>query len=116
MLHAAAEFPVAISRRNGASRADEIILLLNLFGGTIFSFRSLKALTGFESQSSNSQSSALTKGHVLAKYGLQFFTISMSKGHRNQLKVLTPKKVLRRQPQTTTLSFLVQWNDSQQVR
>jgi hypothetical protein len=92
MLHAAAEFPVAISRRNGVFCADEIILLLNFFGGTTFSFLSPKALTGVESQSSNSQSSAMTKGHVLAKYGLQFFTISMFKGRRNQLKVLTGRK------------------------
>jgi hypothetical protein len=88
----ASEFHVAVSRRNGASCADEIILLLNLFGWHNIFIAKLKALAGVESQSSNSQSSALTKGHVLAKYGLQFFTISMFKGRRNQLKVLTGRK------------------------
>jgi hypothetical protein len=89
---AAAGSHVAISRQNGASRADEIILRLNLSHGTTFTFLSLKALTGANCQSSNSHLPALTKGHVLAKYGLQFFTISMFKDRCNQLKVLTGRK------------------------
>jgi hypothetical protein len=38
-------FRFAISRRNGASHADEIILLLNWFRGTTFTFLSLKEST-----------------------------------------------------------------------
>ncbi len=89
---AAAEFHVAISRRNGAFRADEIILRLNWPHGTTFTFLSLKALTGANYPSSNSHCPRRPKGHVLAKYGLQFFTISMFKGRCNQLKVLTGRK------------------------
>jgi hypothetical protein len=92
---AAAGSHVAISRRNGASHANEIILLLNWFRGTTFTFLSLKELTRANCQFSDWHFPPLAEGHVPTKYGLQFFTISMFKVRCDQLKVLTGRKLLR---------------------
>jgi hypothetical protein len=59
---------------------------------------------------------ALAKGHVLAKYGLQFFTISMFKGRCNQLKVLTGRNSKAARAGGNREGFPVHWIDSQQVR
>jgi len=80
---------IAISRRDSASHADEIIIRLNWHGGAIFTFFSLKGVNCAQFGSRKLGTSCMNERPCTSISGLQFFTISVFKPRCDQLKVLT---------------------------